>query len=208
MPDFRHSLIAFGVVLVGIGLSVAAVQRAPREPRWPASDELFVLPGWSVSPAEVQLGDGDRSTGALFRRVYSNAVGQRAVLDVWSNPEPQAKMLFRKGPDRDYLGAGYLSEPIGADRVPAIAGGGALIARRGSEAWLLLYTYGEKRGLLGNGPRAWLFAEWDAMLDQPNDYFMARLGMPFAGEVLPPTEAVVGAAQTLFGRLANWYSKS
>lgn len=206
MPDYRRVLIALGVVLIGALLSGAAMSRAQRPARWPADDALFALPGWTVSPQDVQVGDGDLSTGALFRRVYRDAAGETLVLDVWSNPQPQAKMLFRKGPDRDFLGAGYVSESVSPDVVPPPPGGGALIARQGPVSWLLLYTYGERRGLLGNGARAWLFAEWDALLDAPNDYFMARLAMPFQGTALPAVDHVEAAAAALFPRLASWYA--
>ncbi|GAC1315206.1 MAG: hypothetical protein NVSMB2_06210 [Chloroflexota bacterium] len=165
-----------------------------------------MLDNWRTGPIDLQTGDGQKYTGALLRRVYVDRSGHQLTLDIWSNPQPQAKMLFRKGPDRDFLGAGYLTETIGQDMAPARPEGGTLIARRGSDAWLLVYGYGEKRGLLGNGVRAWMFAEWDALLDSPNDYFLARVMAPFHGDQ-ETIDRVTSAADQLFPRLASWYAR-
>lgn len=199
-------MILLVCVIVGSLLSIAATNRSSRQPRWPADEGVFVLDNWRAGPIDVQTGDGDRYTGALLRRIYVDGAGHQLTLDIWANPQPQAKMLFRKGPDRDFLGAGYITETVGSDIAPARQGGGTLIARRGADAWLLVYGYGEKRGLLGNGPRAWIFAEWDALLDAPNDYFLARVITPYRGDQ-DSIDRAIFAANTLFPRLATWYAQ-
>ena len=51
----------------------------------------------------------------------------------------------------------------------------AMVARHGTEQWLVMYAYGERRGLLGNGPRAWTWAIMDGLLGRPNDYYKLYL---------------------------------
>jgi hypothetical protein len=205
MPTYRYCLILLCLV-VGAGLlNSTAVKRTQQPTRWPSEDSFFALPGWSVGPADLQLGDGDQSTGALLRRDYVDLAGRHFTFDLWSNPEPQAKMLFRKGPDRDFQGAGYLTESVSADIATPPPGGGVLIARRGPDAWLVVYSYGERRGLLGNGPMAWSLAEWDGLVDRPNDYFLARVAVPFADDQAAADEAV-DLANVLFPRLVSWYA--
>lgn len=207
MPPHRRALILLACLLVAGVASLAVTARAARPAHWPTDATVFALDDWRLGPLDVQTGDGDKYTGALLRRVYWDDAGRHLTLDVWSNPVPQAKMLFRKGPDRDFLGAGYLTEPVGPELAPARPDGGALIARRGPDAWFLVYSYGEKRGLLGNGVRAWIFAEWDALLDAPNDYFMARVMAPYRGDKAT-VRSVLTAADTLFPRLAAWYANA
>jgi hypothetical protein len=209
MPDFRRGLILLVIVALGAILAATIVRPRPeRAARWPADDSLYELDGWVARAPEVTLGQTDEETRALVQRVLVGADGTQAALDLWTNPQPQAKMLFRKGPDRDFLGAGYTSEPLPSALLP-IAGGGAIVARRGSEAWLLVYTYGERRGLLGNEPLAWGLAEWDALMDQPNDYFLARIALPFdAASSPPPIATATSLSQILFPRLAAWYAHS
>jgi len=56
------------------------------------------------------------------------------------------------------------------------------------------------------GPLAWGLAELDALLDRPNDYFLARLLVPFTGSLEPADAAeAVSLADVLFPRLGTWY---
>jgi hypothetical protein len=207
MPYARHCLILLALLATGLALlGVLVPQRSEVVARWPESDLLFQVDGWTVGPEQVDVNADGVAGAVLLQRTYAGPGGARAELVVWSTAEPQGKQLFRRGPDRDYLGAGYVTEPAPAGLVPPMPGGGALIARQGAQAWLLLYALGERRGALGSGPRAWLFAELDALLDQPNHYFLARIGVPFRADEPPPAADASGLAGTLFPRLTDWYA--
>ena len=74
------------------------------------------------------------------------------------------------------LAEGYTVSPAPPNLVPPAPGRGALLAYRAQERWLVLYAYGERRGLLGNGAAAWGRTLLDALVGHPNDYFLARCG--------------------------------
>lgn len=207
MPSVARILIVLALVLpsiVGVHLSEA---RKLQPARWPTDDAVFSVPGWTVSSASVETVDTSEETGATIQRKYNNRdSGIVAELVIWTHPEPQAKTQFRKGPDRDLLGDGYTIEPTPAGLVAPIQGGGVLIARQGDHAWLGLYTFGEKRGRLGNGLQAWSLAELDSLLDQPNDYYLARVLVPYNAGDAAAAERVSNLAAAVFDRLARWYS--
>lgn len=206
MLSLHRGLMLMLLALVGGTLGMAADYHAPRSARWPAADDIYEVPGWKVGLPQLEFGDGNQTTSVLLRRLYVDAAGDQVTFDLWANPQPEAKMLFRKGADRDFLGAGYLTQPVGSDLLAPQPGRGALIARRGSDpAWLLIYGFGEKRGMLGDGPQAWLFAEWDALLDQPNDYYLARLAIPFTSA--PPIGFASTLADQVLPKIASWYAR-
>jgi hypothetical protein len=206
MPNRRRGLIL--LLVLGLGWGASTIVQAARQPalaRWPTDDAVFAVPGWTVGPQQSDLmpTDDQLTTGAIVQRAYRTPGGSNALLAVWTIPQPQAKTLFRKGPDRDFLGAGYVTKQVALPH--AIPGGGALIATQGQERWLLLYTFGEQRGLLGSGVSGWAWAELDALLDRPNDYFLARLSLPLQDQERTIT-AGLDLADSLFPRLAGWYS--
>jgi hypothetical protein len=173
--------------------------------RWPSDESVFQASGWLVASATVDTIQSDEETEAIVQRTYRRAGGNpMGELVVWTHPQPQAKTQFRKGPDRDLLGDGYTIEAAPAGLVAPIEGGGVLIARRGGQAWLALYTFGERRGRIGSGPLAWGFAELDAVLDRPNDYFLARLLFPLDLDTAA-LQSESELADVLFARLGGWY---
>jgi hypothetical protein len=210
MPGARHSLILLLFLAAALACSALLAIRHDRPAgRWPADDAFFNVSGYSVDAGQVDLSQDPESTAVLLQRSYhDDATGRPAELAVWSNPQPDAKQLFRKGPDRDFLGAGYTTEPAPEGLVPPVPGGGALIARQGDYTWLVLYMFGERRGALGNGPEAWFFGEFDALLDERNDYFLARISVPYSTAEEPPTAMASGLATTLFSRLTDWYAQA
>jgi hypothetical protein len=205
MPSTARSLVLFGLLLVGCVAMRFSADRLLSPARWPSDEGVFQADGWRVAPAAVDTIQTSEETEAIIQRAYRRVdANQTGNLVVWTHPQPQAKTQFRKGPDRDLLGDGYLIEPAPPGLVPPIEGGGAFIARRGSEAWLGLYTFGERRGRLGAGPLGWGLAELDAVLDAPNDYFLARLLFPLD---LDPTalRSASELADMLFASLGAWY---
>jgi hypothetical protein len=206
VPSTRRYLIVLAVLAVGYGLSWPIGRHALAPPRWPTDDGVFAVAGWSMGPLRVvEMQHTDEASQAIIQRTYLRDSGLEARLVVWTVPQPQAKTLFRKGPDRDFLGAGFISDPAPAG-LPAAGERGALIVQRGPRASLLLYVHGERRGLLGSGPLAWGLAEMDALLDSPNDYFLARIDVPLQNGQLPPTSETIELADTVFAHLAAWYA--
>jgi hypothetical protein len=107
-----------------------------------------------------------------------------------------------------FLGTGYTVEtaPIEAD-LELPDGIGELVASRGSERWLVLYAYGEDRGLLGNGPLAWALALMDGVVGKPNDYFKLYLMARANGAGDAADRDVVDLARTVFPRVATWFGE-
>jgi hypothetical protein len=198
------------VVVVALGCAALMAISHERPPgRWPTDDALFEVNGYAAGAARVDVSSDPESTAVLLQRSYRDlATGRPAELVVWSNPQPDAKQLFRKGPARDFLGSGYTTEPAPEHLVPPVPGGGALVATQGDNAWLVLYMFGERRGALGNGVTAWVFGELDALLDQPNDYYLARVSVPFESVEAPPSELATNLATPLFSRLTAWYAQA
>ena len=208
MPDPRRSLILLAVLVVGLGLA-GWLASPPRQTqgRWPTDDALFNVSGWAVDSGQVGLGQDPDSTAVLLQKTYRNlTTAQPAYLAMWSNPQPEARALFRKGPDRDFLGAGFTTQPAPESLVPVVPGGGALIASKGDEQWLLIYMFGERRGAVGNGRKAWFYGEMDALLDQPNNYFLARVSIPFKYIDAPLAASANDLASTVFARLTAFYA--
>jgi hypothetical protein len=218
-----RTLSLLAVLLVGNGLAqLLSRECPPASPQFPSDDAVYQLAGWEVGALQVHE-FSDPEPGAIVQRAYRHGGGTTARLVVWIVPQPYAKTLLRKGPDRDFLGAGYLAEAAPATVAPP-AHGSARILRRGDETWLLFSAYGERRGLLGEGlpdqARAWVWAEADALLDRPNQYFMARLQVPLSAgpssagpaPAAPPTPLhparleATRLAEVLFARLAGWYA--
>jgi len=209
MASSRSYLILLATLATAYVLSSTTLAPRTIAPgRWPMDDSVFDVPGWSVGTPTVELGDGIDNTAALVQRTYFDQSSDlQAGLVLWTNPQPEGKMLFRKGPDRDFLSAGYVIGSAPSELTPP-PGGGALIAARGRAEWLLVYTYGERRGLLGDGPLAWFLAELDGLMDRPNDYFLARVQVPFDAAAAPPVAAASQLARVLFPRLAAWYGNA
>lgn len=198
----RRSLVLLGPLLVALALLLALGEpRAAAAPRWPTDDGLYQVPGWAVGPAAVESAWGtDHVT-----RTYQRASGPPATFAL--STTPVAKSLYKSDADVPFLGSGFSVDAAPPSVVQPAPGRGAVIAYRGGEAWLMLYAFGERRGLLGNGAVGWGMAALDGLLARPNDYYLLRLLVPLAGmDAAPPTEAVA-LADTLFPRVAAWYSR-
>lgn len=206
MRNTQRHLILLAVLLAGYGMSLlVGSDRSPAAAHWPTSESVVVVEGWVVEPAAVHAW-GKPEPGAIVERRYQHPAGTTAWLTLWTVPQPHAKTLLRKGPDRDLLGAGFSSETVPTGVLPLAEGQGALVARRGAERWLALYAYGEQRGLLGNSPQAWGLATVDALLDRPNDYFIARILVRWDDTETHVPVRARELADVLFPRLAAWYA--
>jgi len=201
--DFARRALTLTVVFVLAAVLLISVSAPQVEstPAFPAEISAYAIDGWMVSPASV---DG-RAGVAFVSREYARVDGARARLSITTSP--QAKLVYRAGADVPFLGNGYSVEPAPASLVPISSNRSAQIARRGTEAWLQIATFGERRGAFDNGPVAWSLAIFDMVLGRPNDYYLARILVPF-DERNPSTSAAyaVELANTLFPRLAAFYT--
>jgi hypothetical protein len=198
-----RALILVGVLAIGCGLLVA-FGKPPivSATRWPAADTLYAVPGWLVGPEMVDSQiRGVHMVSRRFARLYGSG---RTLATLFIRTNTEAKNVYRYGGDVAFLGAGYTSEPAPPSLVPP--GHDAYILRRDSDLALVLYTYGERRGLVGNGPNAWGLSVLDAVLGRPNDYYQASLFVPLEGLDSPVVAEAVVLADTLFPRVAAWYA--
>jgi Protein of unknown function (DUF3485) len=190
-------LILAGVFVAGAVLLGFAGNPAPvGAPRWPANDDLFAVEGWNVSGEIVERTNG---MDYISRR-YWRSDGTTATLIL--STSPSAKAIYASGPDVPFHGNGFTVAP-GA--VGGSSQASAFTARKENEEFRVLYAFGERRGLAGNGPQAWALAGLDSLLGRPNDYFLARVILPL--HEMGASQAALGAdlAGSLFPRLADWY---
>ena len=188
---FAASLLAHAVLQPSNG---------PRAPRWPAEEGLYQVEGWQVAAPITELANGTE----YITRDYHSVTGERATLTI--STSPVSKRVYRAGPDVPFLGNGYVVEP--APRMFSASGGnrGALVARRGDETWLQIHAYGERRGQLGTGALAWGLSIVDNLAGQPNNYYLARVIVPFKNGDELEARAAEALADTLFPRVAAWYA--
>ncbi len=204
-PNFRY-LVLIATLLAGAGLYAASGEPlGVGTARWPAADDVYMVEPWSVGSQAIE--DNTNHAGVvthLVTRVFRSPNGGAASLTVLSN---QAPKLYGAGAEVPFLGSGYTVQPARADLDPGVDDGvGALVAQRGTEQWLVMYAYGERRGLLGNGPLPWTFAVLDGILARPNDYY--KLYLATRTDVVDPRAErdVAALAHTLFPRIAAWYA--
>ena len=71
---------------------------------------------------------------------------------------------------------------------------------------MLLYTFGERRGLLGNGWLGWAMYGLDTLVGRSNDYYLLRIIAPLTGrDAARDAQQAVQLADTVFPRVAAWY---
>jgi hypothetical protein len=185
------------VLLAAAGLyAVVGDPVGMRTPRWPDGDAVYGVDSWTAGPMTVDT-SGDETH--LMSRAFRSEGGTTATLTLVANRTPK---LYAAGPEVPFLGSGYTVEPAPSDVLqPRGDGVGGLVAQRGSERWLLFYAYGERRGLLGNGPGSWGLSFVDSFLGQPNDYYKLYLIAP-----ADQADGVADLAHDLFPRIAAWYA--
>ncbi len=195
----RYLILAVVLSLGALGFSAAAQPTTPAAPRWPAGEELSAVTGWSSGPSVVE-----RFNGAQFitRHYTRGDVAVRLVISTSTS----AKGIYRAGPEVPFLGSGYSVAPAPRDLVRSEKVSGALVVQKGDQASLLLSAYGERRGVLGNGPISWGLVALDAVLGRPNDYYLMSVLAPFDPANAPATAEVTQLADALFPRVAAWYA--
>jgi hypothetical protein len=188
-------------LLAGAGLYAAIGEPLGNGvPRWPEADGLFGADSWSVGQQQVER----VNTANFVTRIFRSSTGVSATLTLVTNQSPK---LYAAGAEVPFLGSGYAVEPAPPGIVAAESGGvDSLVARRGTEQWLVMYAYGERRGLLGNGPTAWTLALLDGIAGRPNDYY--KLYLVARADQLDDGfhRQVAELAHTVFPRVAAWYA--
>jgi hypothetical protein len=196
----RRCLILAGLLAIGGWLATPAGSRVEGVARWPTDDALYAAGGWTVGPAAVASAGGAQHLSRDFRR--SDGTVARLVLSTGT----AAKRVYRAGAEVPFLGDGYTVDPAPPSLVPPAPGRAAVIARRDRELWVMVYAYGERRGLLGNGVLGWSLALLDGTLGRPNDYYLVRILAPVEGTNPTAARETAALADTLFPRLAAWYA--
>jgi hypothetical protein len=201
--SLRRPLVLIALFLAAaLLLANMAAPHAPAAPRWPTDPALFAVDGWSVAPESV---DASRPGMVFVTRTYTAADGARATVVI--STSPMAKSIYRAGADVPFLGNGYTVEPAPPDLVPPSGQYEAFVARRTGEAWLQLASYGERRGAFGTGALAWGLSAFDALLGQPNNYYLARVLVAFDdARAADQARAARQLAATLLPRLASFYA--
>ncbi|MGI9146810.1 MAG: hypothetical protein ACR2IK_09725 [Chloroflexota bacterium] len=204
-PHHRYFILIAGL-LISAGLYAAAGEPpGAGAARWPVADDLYQVQPWAVGGEVVE--ENTNHAGLATRqvsRVYRSSDRGTATLTVLSN---QAPKLYGSGAEVPFLGGGYTVEPASGDPQLGVGDGvSGLIAEQGQQHWLVMYAYGERRGLLGNGPLPWSLAVFDAILGRPNDYY--KLYLTAQTDPLDPrlNDDVAALAHTLFPRIAAWYA--
>ena len=196
----RRYAILTGILLTGLLLlSVTSQPGEPRAPRWPTDDQLYRLDGWSVGPEQLEQANGT----AYVTRNYEH-VGDAVAMLVMST-SPEAKRIYRAGPEVPFLGSGFSVDQ--ARGLSDLAEYHSMLLTQAGVPTLMLYRYGERRGLLGNGVAGWALALEDALLAHPNDYYLLRIVMPLSRPDAPAAEDARRLAETLFPRIAGWYAR-
>jgi hypothetical protein len=191
-------LLLIGLFAAAIVVVATADVPEASSPRWPTEDSVYQLDGWVVSPATAELTNSIEYVTRQYRRMDG---GETVTLSV--STSPASKRIYRAGAEVPFLGSGYTVEAA-----PQTTHWGAMTARRGDEMWLQLYAYGERRGQLGNGVRAWGFSVLDTVLGQSNDYYIARVVVLMPRTDSASAQAALQLADGVFPRLADWYSKA
>jgi hypothetical protein len=185
------------VVVLPLGRSAAT----PEAARWPTDDSVYAVDGWTLGQARVDIAP------AQFRvvsRTYTRADGTSAELALWTSPD--AKRIYRAGPEVPYLNAGYRAEPAPVGLVPAATRREALLLRKDSATWLELHAYGERRGMLGAGLQAWAGVVLDSLVGRPNDYYLIRLTLPLVGDISGRARDAAHLMDVVAPRLSAWYA--
>jgi hypothetical protein len=197
--DFARRALVLTVLFVAaaillVGISAPQVEATPR---FPTDDAAYAVDGWKVNPQSIE----GRSGVVYVTRGFQHADGTPARLTITTSP--QVKLAYKAGADVPFLGNGYSVEPAPPELVAPQANRSAQIARRGTETWLQIATFGERRGAVGNGTLGWSLAVLDTLFGRPNDYYLARILVAYQTDT---AAHAVELADALFPRLAGFYA--
>jgi hypothetical protein len=187
------------LLLIGAGLyAVSGVSRDAGRMAWPESDAFYATSGWVISPQQTQFING----AEYVTRVLQRNANQPVTLTLITSQDPK---LYGPGAEVPFLGNGYAVEAGPPGMSSAGDGVNSLLATGASDQWLVMYAYGEQRGLFGNGPLAWSWAVADGVLGRTNHYYRLFLTTRVDGVDSAHFTEVGDLARELFPRIAAWY---
>jgi len=191
--------VVIGLLLLGTVVYAGLGDAAAGAARWPNVDAWFAVDHWTSGAERVEYANG----ATFITRSFRGPNAATAELTIVTKPNAK---LFGSGAELPFLGNGYEVGPAPASLVPPAPGREGLIARRGAERWLVVYAYGERRGLLGNGAMGWTMAIVDGLLGRPNDYYKLYLMTRTLDVDELSARESAKLAETLFPRIADWYA--
>jgi hypothetical protein len=200
-----HSIQYRSLILIGLLAASAWLMSAFDRPnkasvaRWPTEDAVYAVDGWTSGHLAVESAHGV----TIVSRNYRRADGTTASLAISTSPE--AKRIYRAGAAVPFLGSGYTVDSAPPSLVPPVDGRTALFVQREGALGLLIYGYGERRGLLGNGVEGWGAVVLDGVSGRSNDYYLTRIFVPLDELDSSAVPAALALAETLMPRLAAWY---
>ena len=201
IPQRRYVLLVLVLLCGAVLLNLILGSQHPQVgPQWPTQSDVYTVSGWQSGPPVVESAWGITH----ISRAYRASDGTTATLVVSTSPE--AKSLYKSGADLSFVGGGYTTESVASDLVPPASGRSAEILKRERETLLLLYTFGERRGLLGNGWLGWAMYGLDTLVGRSNDYYLLRIIAPLTGrDAARDAQQAVQLADTVFPRVTAWY---
>lgn len=193
------ALLAMGNAVLYLGL--VGGRQAPTM-RWPSDEGVYLVPGWRVSAPNVEQAWG---RAYVTRDYYRRANDAQAQLVIVTSSD--AKTIYRVGADVALLGSGFSVEPAGPLGAAVEPPYRAMLLDHQGEQALMIYTFGERRGLRSADLQAWGLVAGDALQRRPNDYFLLRLVVPLESD--PPGRAADGwsLARAVFPMIADWYRR-
>lgn len=199
MQDRKFRFCFLTCLLIGAAALYGAIGNgAPAQPRWPDEGGVFAADGWRAGAASIEFANGAVFLSRPFR--HNDSTTANLTIVTMTNSK-----LFGAGADLPFLGNGYTVHATPPELIEKDHGAAGLIAEQGNEHWLVLYAYGERRGLLGNGVQGWTMALLDGVLGRANDYYKLYLITSAAPDTAGARESVE-LAQTLFPRISAWYA--
>jgi hypothetical protein len=197
----RYAVVAALLLAGALVYGAAAETHGASGARWPSDDGVYMSAPWSMGPLAIEQ---SANNTAIVTREYRDTNDDQATLAIVTS---QAPKVYGPGAEVPFLGSGFTIEP--APLLVPLAGQaqiGALTAVRGQEQWLVIYAYGERCGLLGNGPRAWMQAALDGLRGSPNTYYKLYLLTRLDRSDPATNNAAAQLAATVFPDVAAWYA--
>ena len=200
----RRYIVLLLVLLCGavvLNLILGAQHPPASGPRWPTQADVYTVPGWQTGAATEESAWGITHV----TRAYRAPDGTSATFVISTSPE--AKGLYKSDADLAFQGGGYTAQSVAPDLVPPAPGRGAELLKREHETLLLVYSFGERRGVLGNGWLGWAAYGLDTLVGRANDYYLLRVVARITSpDGVREAQQATRLADTVYPRVLSWYA--
>jgi hypothetical protein len=197
--NVRYVVLTLVLLVGAAGYAALGAPRGMGEPRWPELGAVYDVGAWTVRAPRVEV----VNRSVFVTRAFERSGGGTATLTIVTSQEPK---VYGAGAEVPFLGNGYSVEPAPPDMVSTARGVSSLVATGSVDRWLVMYAFGERRGLTGNGSLGWTLAVIDGLLGRPNDYYKLYLMARVDGLDPGAGRDVAELAGTVFPRVAAWYT--